>query len=104
MLFFRDPNIPNTWIAQALERDVAASGKSVDEARVAFEQTIRGHVLMAAKLKREPLEGLAEAPELFWSAWERATSKHQPELAHFHPSIPPAYVIQAVTDETLQPA
>ena len=47
VLFFRDSDDPGTWIAQALEHDIAAYGSDMEHAKIAFERTIRGYVTLA---------------------------------------------------------
>jgi hypothetical protein len=104
VLFFREPSDPDTWVAQALERDVAAHGKSIEQAKLAFERTIAGYLRLAAKHHQEPLAMLKPAPEPFWLAWERATGKKTLELPSPDAAIPPAYVIQAITNESISAA
>jgi hypothetical protein len=101
VLFFRDSRDPEVWVAQALERDIAAHGKTVEQAKLAFERTVAGYLRIAAKNHQEPVASLKPAPEHFWSAWERATGKKTLELPHVDAAIPPAYVIQAITNESI---
>jgi hypothetical protein len=70
VLFFREPGDSDTWVAQALERDIAAHGKSIEQAKLAFERTVAGYLRLAAKHHQEPLATLKPAPEPFWSAWQ----------------------------------
>ena len=101
VLFFREPDDPDTWVAQALERDIAAHGKSIEQAKLAFERAVGGYLRLAVKHHKEPLAMLKPAPEPFWSAWERATGKKTVELPPADATTPAAYVIQAITDESI---
>ena len=101
VLFFREPDDPDTWVAQALEHDIAAHGKSVEQAKLAFERTVAGYLRLAVKHHQEPLATLKPAPELFWSAWGRATGKKTLELSPSDATTPAAYVIQAITNESI---
>lgn len=101
VLFFRDPNEPEAWIAQALEHDIAAHGRTIEQARVAFERTVQGYFQLAAKHHQEPLASLKAAPDTFWEAWKRVAHKDTERLRSTDPQAPPAYVVQAITTESI---
>ena len=88
-------------VAQALEHDIAAHGSSVEEAKIAFERTVLGYFRLDAKYRREPLASLGPAPEPFWEAWKRVATKQTEALELTDPSSPPAYVVNAITYETI---
>ena len=92
VLFFKDHT--GDWNAQALERDIAASGSDQDLAKQAFERTIAGYIQAALAHKQEPLSSLKPAPDVFWQAWERASTSLM--TLERIPTLP-AYVIRAVT-------
>jgi hypothetical protein len=71
VLFFRDPTDPGIWNAQALERDIAAFGKDLEQARRAFEATVRGYFRLAEQRHEEPLVSLKPAPTIFVDAWNQ---------------------------------
>ena len=98
VLFFQER--PGVWVAQALERDIAAQGPDVEAARVAFERTIAGYLKLDARLNREPLSALKPAPKDYWAMWERVQHKElqEPLFAH-EAAVPPAYVIRAISNE-----
>ena len=100
MLVFKEQQ-SGAWVAQALEHDIAAHGSSIEEAKTAFEQTVLGYFRLDAKYRREPLASLRPAPEAFWEAWKRVVTKQTEPLPLSDPSIPPAYVVNAVTNETI---
>ncbi|MGB7217933.1 MAG: hypothetical protein WBD07_03905 [Vicinamibacterales bacterium] len=99
VLFFQEGD---TWVAQGLERDIAAHGRSIEEARIAFERTLSGYIQLAVKHHQEPLVSMRRAPDVFWAAFERVTNKRLTERLGFSdPAAPPAYVIQAITQELI---
>lgn len=100
VIIFRDQHDPETWIAQALEHDVVAHGRGIEQAKTAFERTVAGFIRMAEKRREEPFARMGPAPDAFWSAWQRITSKQMLE-SRVDPNIPPAYMLQAITDEVL---
>jgi hypothetical protein len=95
VLFFQES--PDVWVAQALEHDIAAHGQSVEAAKLAFQRTVKGYLLLDAKHGREPLSSLSKAPSEFWEAWERARSATMP--AEEMPSVPPAYMIPVISQD-----
>ena len=101
VLFFQESS--GIWVAQALERDIAAQGRSVEEAKIAFERTVDGYLRLDGKLQREPLSGLKPAPRPYWEVWERVAKKHlETPVAAEEPSpIPPAYIISAISTEAI---
>jgi hypothetical protein len=100
VLFFREQS--GAWVAQALERNIAAHGQNIEQAKVAFERTVDGYLKLDAKLQREPLSALAPASEQYWAAWERVANKElETRLTSDEPAIPPAYMIKAITNESL---
>lgn len=101
VLFFRDPYQPETWIAQALEHDIAAYGPDMNLAKVAFERTVSGYIRLAQQQNCEPFAALPQAPDVFWERWLRATAAKNPQAEPI-PSIP-GHLLSAVTDESVSP-
>jgi hypothetical protein len=98
-LFFRDPDDPKTWIAQALERDIAASGPDIASAKRAFECTVSGYLQLSAQQHIEPLASLRPAPGIFWEFWNKGAPEAPP--SERLPSIP-AFMIPVVTYDAVQ--
>lgn len=96
VLFFQDRphHGPPVWVAQALERDIAAFGPDLEAAKLAFERTLSGYLEIAADQHTIPLASLAEAPDIFWEIWNRVVPSHV--QAERMPSIP-AFMVPAVT-------
>ncbi len=55
------------WSIQCLEYDIAAQGRTIDEAKNAFEKTFLGQIALDIKEDREPFEGIEKAPQEFWN-------------------------------------
>jgi hypothetical protein len=102
VLFFRAPHDPNTWIAQALEHDVAAYGRDMEHAKLAFERTISGYIQLGKQSESDPLASLPQAPDEFWERWLRVALK-QTLQAESLPSFP-GIMLPAVTDEQVSTA
>jgi hypothetical protein len=99
VLFFKDPNDSGTWIAQALERDIAAFGPDIEQAKRAFERTVSGYLTADVRTTPEPLGCLQAAPIRFWEIWFRVAS--MTVEAERMPSIP-AFMMPVVTYDPIQ--
>jgi hypothetical protein len=88
-------------VAQALERDIAAQGRTYDEAKIAFERTLLGWLLLDQQHGRAPLSGIAAAPARYWDAWRVATAGRAQLIAepvHGLDDVSiPAFMIPALT-------
>ena len=62
----------NLWSIQCLEYDIAAQGKTADEARDRFEKTFLGQIELDIKENREPFTGVERAPREFWDMFSKA--------------------------------
>lgn len=98
VLLFREAS-SGMWIAQGLEHDISAHGPNVEAAKIAFERVVIGYLQLDERCHREPLSSLRPAPKPFWDAWQRVAQKQTETISATDPSIPPAYAIQAITDE-----
>lgn len=86
------------WVAQALEKDIAATGRGMDRARQAFERTVEAYFALSAKYHTEPLSTLGPAPEPFWLVWERIVTRTVE--AERIPSVP-AFMLPVVSHDTV---
>ena len=59
------------WIAQCLERDIAAQAKSIAELKKAFTLVVRRQAEIDIKCGRIPFDGIPQAPELFQDLYNR---------------------------------
>lgn len=86
------------WVAQCLEYDIAAQGKSIKNAKKAFLETVAGQILLDIHHDREPLKDFKEAPPMYRQMFdnaERLADKEPIQLPH----MPPAFVISALADD-----
>lgn len=87
------------WLAQGLEYDLAAQGRSHEQAVESFTRILKARLRADIARHREPLEDLPEAPERFFQLWERMESEtgEDGELSSVRDGdIPPAFVISHV--------
>lgn len=62
------------WVAQCLEFDISAQGRTIDEARAAFRHLVKRRFDLFEKFGHEsPFQGLPEAPPEVWQKFDRAT-------------------------------
>ena len=59
-------------VGQALEYDIAAQGRTMNELHVRFQETIAAYVLLCAKNGQEPFKALGRAPEWYWEKFKGA--------------------------------
>jgi hypothetical protein len=98
VVIFQERHDPNTWVAQALERDIAAYGPDIERAKRAFEDTVSGYIHLAEKHGQEPLATLKPAPKLFFDLW-KSMARPQ-ETAELIPSVD-LYMLPVVSHDPL---
>jgi hypothetical protein len=60
------------WIAQGVQFDVTARGRTPVEASERFNDKFGAELVMSIELGEEPLAGVGSAPKEFWDMYERA--------------------------------
>lgn len=70
------------WVAQCLEHDIVAQGKTFAEMRHAFEMTVLAEVQLAIDRNEKPLQGIPAAPEKFHRMWDEAVRLDRREAIH----------------------
>jgi hypothetical protein len=98
VLFFPDHTDPNVWVAQALEKDIAATGQGIEGAKRAFERTVGAYFALSAKYQKEPLSTLGPAPDQFWTVWRLVAAEKL--AAERIPSVP-AFMLPAVSHDAV---
>ena len=88
----------STWVAQCLEFDIAAQGKTIKDAQRAFERTFLGQVMLDIHDERQPLEGIGQAPKEYWDMFEEAEQLAARRPFRLPPGIPPAFMTAAAQD------
>jgi len=80
------------WVAQCLEYDIAAQGKTMKTAVQAILQALREQADRDTEAGRKPFADFEKAPKDFWNQFESAEaipSEVQPQ------ALPPAWMIRA---------
>jgi hypothetical protein len=62
----------DSWVGQCLEHDIAAQGKTLDEAKTSLQHTIAGQMFLDAGSGKAPLLDIKPAPEYYRVKFENA--------------------------------
>lgn len=76
VLFFKDGQ---SWIAQGLEYDMVAQGRTIQEAQKSFERVFVTNIVVNIKNKIKPLSQFKKAPKIFFKMFENAEQLVQKE-------------------------
>ncbi len=87
------------WSVQCLEYDIAAQGKTIDEAKDAFEKTFLGQISLDINENRKPFEGIEKAPQEFWDMFKRAEPPKDPRRFYVPKWVLPGFIIDAQADD-----
>ncbi len=87
------------WSVQCLEYDIAAQGKTIDEAQDAFEKTFLGQIALDIKENREPFEDIEKAPQEFWDMFKGAKPPEDPRRFYVPKWVLPGFIIGAQTND-----
>lgn len=71
ILVFPEPG--GRWTARGLEHDIAAQARTVEGAVGTVVSIARAHIAFDRRHNRVPLSAFAAAPQLYWTAFGRAT-------------------------------
>jgi hypothetical protein len=64
VLFIREGD---SYVAQCLEYDIAAQGKTMPEVKRGFELTFAGQMELDTRAGRPLFQGIPKAPDIYWS-------------------------------------
>ncbi len=67
-----------TYVAQCLEYDIAAQGRSLHEAMQRFQATFVAHITLDLQEGRSPLCDVQRAPDRYWEQFEKAEPLARP--------------------------
>lgn len=84
----------DVWVAQCLEHDIAAQGRSIEAAKASFEHVFLGHVKLDESAGREPLANVPPAPDFYWERFRKAS-----RLADPLTNVPPAFMVGEALQE-----
>jgi hypothetical protein len=62
----------DTWVAQCLEHDIAAQGKTIEAVKTAFKKTVAGQCFLDIHHGGEPLAAIKSAPQYYFDKFETA--------------------------------
>jgi len=88
------------WVAQCLEHDIAAQGKTLSEVEDAFRKTLVGQIVLDLRKGREPLEDIKPAPSIYWRKFREGLRLGVEPNIELPSEIPPAFMIEGITSET----
>jgi len=82
------------FVAQCLEYDIAAQGRTVKDVLYEFQRTLVGHIILCHQ-DGTKLEDIPPAPPKFWQWFENGTNFEGDGTPFRIPveSLPPAYMI-----------
>lgn len=89
----------DSYVAQCLEFDIAAQGKTIPEVNRAFELTLKGQVALDLQKGKRPFEGIPRAPERYWEIFEKALKIEDKEPISLPSEVPPAFVVNEIVKE-----
>jgi hypothetical protein len=93
-VLFREKR-PGVWIAQAIDHDINAQGKTLEHARHAFAATIAGQVLLDFEAGRTPLSAVGKPPPEAIEGYGEGWAVEPQELTIPPGILPPPWVIAA---------
>ena len=86
------------WIAQGLEKDIAAQGRTLSEVRHAFAKTLACNALVAEELGDAEMMSIAPAPQRFFDRWNSVDSALREPFASDSTADLPAWLVNAVRE------
>jgi len=94
VLFLREED---SWVAQCLQYDIAAQGKTIADAMAAFARTVSGQICVDLHHGVEPLSEFTPAPHEYWHRFEKSNRLAESQPIYVpETSVPPAYMIHAM--------
>lgn len=87
------------WVAQGLEYDIAAQGRTISEAKKAFGKTIIGQIVIDLKDRLKPLSGIEKAPISYWELFKSAERLKEQTKYTMPDSIPPGFMVNAMAKD-----
>jgi hypothetical protein len=94
LLFQKD----TTWVAQCLEWDIAAQGKTLDDALNSFERTFVGQLVLDIDQNKNPLEDTPRTPREYWTMFEQAKKLADKKPFYLPEEISPVCITASAQD------
>jgi hypothetical protein len=89
----------NAWVAQCLDFDISAHGRSIHDAKSAFGRVFIGQILLDIQHGRKPLQDVPKAPARYRTLFNHAERLKDAYLLKVPRSVPPAFIINAVAGD-----
>ena len=89
----------DSWVAQGLEYDIAAQGKSIVAAKTAFERTFVGQIVVDISHNKQPLEGVSQARVVIGISLTKAERLTDRKPFYLPEGIPPSFMIAAGAED-----
>jgi hypothetical protein len=83
------------WAAQCLEYDIAAQGRTIGEAKTAFEKAFIGQIIVDISHGIAPLSQILAAPQHYWQMFDKS-EKLMGRKSYY---IPPPYMVRATAED-----
>jgi hypothetical protein len=96
VLFIREGE---SFVAQCLEFDIAAQGKTITEVKRAFERTLIGQMMLDVRRGKRPFEDFGPAPRYYWEKYEQANPVGDREPLSLPKEVPPAFIVGEILKE-----
>jgi hypothetical protein len=87
-----------TWIAQCLQYDIAAQGKTLDDALNSFEKTFVGQLILDIEQDKNPLENTPQTPKEYWTKFEQAKKLEERKPFYLPEELSPASIMASAQD------
>ena len=91
-----------SWVAQCLEFDITAQGKTPKDAKKTFENTLLGQFILDVEQGKKPLEGIPQTPKIYFDLIERVKPRQQERKSIYVPQSIPS--VRAASANYLQMA
>jgi hypothetical protein len=88
------------WAAQCIDHDIVAQGKSIKDAKQAFERTVIGQILHDLENHREPLAAFPPAPQKLQELFDKVADVTLADKGPILPEgMPSAFICNQITKE-----
>lgn len=92
VLFFREGE---SWVAQALEHDIAAQGATLSAAKKSFEKTLAGQIQLDLQDEKTALLDIPPAPKMYWKMFENNNCQRIADPPPVPKDFPPCHMIDS---------
>ena len=87
------------WVAQCLDYDIVAHGKTIPDAMSSFERVFAGQVVLDVEDGKAPLDDILPAPIEYWKLFENALRIADKKRFNVPEEMDPAWYISATAED-----